>query len=251
MCVFFVFNDTATTEIYTLSLHDALPISGGDDRPEAAEGVAVRPRFPGSAPPGAPAHARRRRPGGRPPAAVGGTGLDADGGLRGGGEPLPVGLPHPAGRLRGDGVPPLGGALAAAPGRAALRPTHGGAGHRSHAAAPRRARLLRPGGLSPRVGPLCRRRLRVARAPGHRPLPPRGGPRHRHPRHRGLGEVRERTPFPPPLASSGWCPEGGRHSQAPVLTSAVAVLPAGAPPPPPGPGGAEPGGGGSPGPGEN
>src|SRR5258708_26113970 len=29
MCVFFFFNDTATTEIYTLSLHDALPISGG------------------------------------------------------------------------------------------------------------------------------------------------------------------------------------------------------------------------------
>src|SRR2546427_7379083 len=26
MCVFFFFNDTATTEIYTLSLHDALPI---------------------------------------------------------------------------------------------------------------------------------------------------------------------------------------------------------------------------------
>src|SRR3712207_9368528 len=25
----FFFNDTATTEIYTLSLHDALPISGG------------------------------------------------------------------------------------------------------------------------------------------------------------------------------------------------------------------------------
>src|SRR2546430_16766977 len=33
---FFFFNDTATTEIYTLSLHDALPISvvrdAGDDR---------------------------------------------------------------------------------------------------------------------------------------------------------------------------------------------------------------------------
>src|SRR5260370_29866470 len=34
---FFFFNDTATTEIYTLSLHDALPISrtrssGGEDR---------------------------------------------------------------------------------------------------------------------------------------------------------------------------------------------------------------------------
>src|ERR1039458_10879029 len=28
-CLFFFFNDTATTEIYTLSLHDALPILGG------------------------------------------------------------------------------------------------------------------------------------------------------------------------------------------------------------------------------
>src|SRR2546430_17336706 len=30
---FFFFNDTATTEIYTLSLHDALPIYLGWDRP--------------------------------------------------------------------------------------------------------------------------------------------------------------------------------------------------------------------------
>src|SRR2546430_13000881 len=29
MSIFFFFNDTATTEIYTLSLHDALPIYGG------------------------------------------------------------------------------------------------------------------------------------------------------------------------------------------------------------------------------
>src|SRR2546426_6650135 len=29
-CCFFFFNDTATTEIYTLSLHDALPIYRGD-----------------------------------------------------------------------------------------------------------------------------------------------------------------------------------------------------------------------------
>src|SRR5256885_10932491 len=29
----FFFNDTATTEIYTLSLHDALPICGGARRP--------------------------------------------------------------------------------------------------------------------------------------------------------------------------------------------------------------------------
>src|SRR3712207_8291544 len=28
-CMLFFFNDTATTEIYTLSLHDALPISAG------------------------------------------------------------------------------------------------------------------------------------------------------------------------------------------------------------------------------
>src|SRR3712207_9433210 len=31
--IFFFFNDTATTEIYTLSLHDALPISPGRVRP--------------------------------------------------------------------------------------------------------------------------------------------------------------------------------------------------------------------------
>src|SRR3712207_8440736 len=30
--IFFFFNDTATTEIYTLSLHDALPISFRDPR---------------------------------------------------------------------------------------------------------------------------------------------------------------------------------------------------------------------------
>src|SRR5256885_15960561 len=32
--IFFFFNDTATTEIYTLSLHDALPISHRTDRME-------------------------------------------------------------------------------------------------------------------------------------------------------------------------------------------------------------------------
>src|SRR3712207_8432566 len=37
-CMFF-FNDTATTEIYTLSLHDALPISG--DEEEAKELVPI------------------------------------------------------------------------------------------------------------------------------------------------------------------------------------------------------------------
>src|SRR5712675_3019682 len=37
--VFFFFNDTATTEIYTLSLHDALPISAQD--PAVALGIAL------------------------------------------------------------------------------------------------------------------------------------------------------------------------------------------------------------------
>src|SRR3712207_7562208 len=36
LLVFFFFNDTATTEIYTLSLHDALPISAGGDLPQPA-----------------------------------------------------------------------------------------------------------------------------------------------------------------------------------------------------------------------
>src|SRR5260221_10429379 len=37
---FFFFNDTATTEIYTLSLHDALPISRGEEREPRPEGSA-------------------------------------------------------------------------------------------------------------------------------------------------------------------------------------------------------------------
>src|SRR2546427_10072787 len=54
---FFFFNDTATTEIYTLSLHDALPISW----PSAPTGrepdrTPVRPRAAGLARP------RARRP---------------------------------------------------------------------------------------------------------------------------------------------------------------------------------------------
>src|SRR6266540_7206645 len=47
---FFFFNDTATTEIYTLSLHDALPIGGGHWRrsPHSPSGSSrtVRRRTP-------------------------------------------------------------------------------------------------------------------------------------------------------------------------------------------------------------
>src|SRR5258708_17490425 len=42
MSFFFFFNDTATTEIYTLSLHDALPISGSRS-PEGSRGRRFRP----------------------------------------------------------------------------------------------------------------------------------------------------------------------------------------------------------------
>src|SRR5471032_3415612 len=42
---FFFFNDTATTEIYTLSLHDALPILGRDGR--LAAGHAAEPESHG------------------------------------------------------------------------------------------------------------------------------------------------------------------------------------------------------------
>src|SRR3712207_6865064 len=51
MFLFFFFNDTATTEIYTLSLHDALPISSRRAPPARA---AARP---GQARSDAPSHA--------------------------------------------------------------------------------------------------------------------------------------------------------------------------------------------------
>src|SRR2546430_11169687 len=41
---FFFFNDTATTEIYTLSLHDALPISHGAARSGAPPSIPRRER---------------------------------------------------------------------------------------------------------------------------------------------------------------------------------------------------------------
>src|SRR2546427_9359074 len=42
--LFFFFNDTATTEIYTLSLHDALPICAPDGLSSRAEGPGRPPR---------------------------------------------------------------------------------------------------------------------------------------------------------------------------------------------------------------
>src|SRR6266700_8208324 len=42
LILFFFFNDTATTEIYTLSLHDALPISIGDERCDLGPALEAR-----------------------------------------------------------------------------------------------------------------------------------------------------------------------------------------------------------------
>src|SRR2546423_11395136 len=44
--LFFFFNDTATTEIYTLSLHDALPIFQRDSRPFKPHLTVARIRTP-------------------------------------------------------------------------------------------------------------------------------------------------------------------------------------------------------------
>src|SRR3712207_9394797 len=55
---FFFFNDTATTEIYTLSLHDALPISCGARRQRPA--LPDRPSLHDRIPPPAPARAVRQ-----------------------------------------------------------------------------------------------------------------------------------------------------------------------------------------------
>src|SRR2546422_8919670 len=56
--ILFFFNDTATTEIYTLSLHDALPISQLPETTIAALVTSVRPQrsayFPPSQHPMAP-----------------------------------------------------------------------------------------------------------------------------------------------------------------------------------------------------
>src|SRR3712207_8542575 len=75
MSYFFCFNDPATTEIYTLSLHDALPISprgrGGEGpgeqaaRPQAeraaAAGRGAAGRAPGADPPPRPGRAGDRK----------------------------------------------------------------------------------------------------------------------------------------------------------------------------------------------
>src|SRR6266511_5399280 len=86
---FFFFNDTATTEIYTLSLHDALPISPTRVGRQPLGGYRVlrralrqvTPTRPGGAPVGHAAHGGEAGGGGSPCPREHGTGLQAaDGG---------------------------------------------------------------------------------------------------------------------------------------------------------------------------
>src|SRR2546426_10706180 len=65
--LFFFFNDTATTEIYTLSLHDALPIFVGRparsrDPAHPARRAGRRPLVRSNRSPGRPLRRRRLRP---------------------------------------------------------------------------------------------------------------------------------------------------------------------------------------------
>src|SRR2546422_4235962 len=70
---FFFFNDTATTEIYTLSLHDALPISlAGVMQEKLALVEGARMAVVGTDPPELASEARRRGP-----TVVAGTGAGA------------------------------------------------------------------------------------------------------------------------------------------------------------------------------
>src|SRR3712207_7556871 len=105
--VYFFFNDTATTEIYTLSLHDALPIAGALRRGGLRPRAGLRPR---------PDRGDRPRPGAGQLTAVlrlddvtvryGGTTALAGGGLGGG-----PGGPGGGGRAaRGGQATPAGGA---------------------------------------------------------------------------------------------------------------------------------------------
>src|SRR3972149_7554958 len=50
--IFFFFNDPATPEIYTLSLHDALPIFAPGNEPRSSGLVASRAAMRAAAPPG-------------------------------------------------------------------------------------------------------------------------------------------------------------------------------------------------------
>src|SRR2546425_2186472 len=169
LLTFFFFNDTATTEIYTLSLHDALPIyhRHGASRGAPHRSPAARPLRPPGRPgpervlpvargrpdaavrlrPHRPLDGSHRRRGGRGHHASVGDERDRPGAEAGRAAELPG--PQEAARVRRRDEPAARGDLLAAavraPGRRGARgpgAAHGGAGGR---AAPRRPDPRRPG----------------------------------------------------------------------------------------------------------
>src|SRR2546427_9692305 len=100
LTVFFFFNDTATTEIYTLSLHDALPICDGAPGSKRVCRRGPRCRCDAGAAAGRAARAGHRRRG-RP--ARGAAAVPVAGGLsRGGGFPRGDEIGRASWRERGE-----------------------------------------------------------------------------------------------------------------------------------------------------
>src|SRR4051812_29960424 len=160
---FFFFTDTATTEIYTLSLHDALPISRGRRRRRPARGdrVVRRP---------AAAHPRRRAPRRRARGAA-----------------HRVAAAHSVAGRRRDRT------------RATPAPDPGGRGMGTAGGAGRRALPRSPPGRRPRLGGALRCRRDALGAAVPRRVP--GARRRRTDRGTGSGAARGRRP--PAHAAAG------------------------------------------------
>src|SRR5256886_17583088 len=191
MIFFFFFNDTATTEIYTLSLHDALPISSRDVG--ARVGPARRRARRRERRPRAKALARRRRGvRDRGPPVVAGARRESAPGPRGSAAVRRESLR--AARTRG-----AGGSEAARSGAGALTRTAGGCVLRGGVGAPRRpaprhgVRAGWLGGGCSRKPAHGRRRLDGARSGGARR---RAAGRATGPAARGAGGRPARLPLP-------------------------------------------------------
>src|SRR6266576_4978696 len=159
--LFFFFNDTATTEIYTLSLHDALPISARglrDDRRHAHGSVGGQERVDRLAVP--PAVRLRRLLRGAPRRRDERAVAPVSDGELPDAAPLPRGHPRPRDRARnGDRVRPRHGLHDAAPGAGpgrATRPRHAWGRLDALGAAPairlRAGRSVAPSGTAKRHG---------------------------------------------------------------------------------------------------
>src|SRR2546422_4483332 len=178
---FFFFNDTATTEIYTLSLHDALPISPLGTARAADSGPVRAPAVPGrdAGPRLGHGALRRENPAAaRPDAPASGAARAVDRPrVRARRRPPPLARPSAplASRRAGAGAGGRGGRPDAA--RAGQRHAGGDRGSRRRPRSPARADGLRPGALDRARPPRSRWHRDDARAAG--PAGRGGSPRRR------------------------------------------------------------------------